>query len=270
MIKRILALAIITTATAAAQDVQVSSPYWNDRGTTFPTKLVEKVPDAVADATRAKWTYRDAETTLNRAVIDRVREFELSDKYIQARNELRDAFAAFEQAKLAAARPLLSDSRYLAAKDLVRRLSEQIKDEHLADEPDARRIEALAKLKLEYATQFRDTESALIDADAEVRAARKRLLDANDAIARLRSEFEQKMRSDLDLAELRQTKREARIVALTAAAYRDATLEVARVAIDFARWDSRNQRYATGGWVYPYYDGYGRRVVYPIGYSIIR
>lgn len=229
---RVLIVALIggLASLASAQSV---SPFWSS--TPLPDQQLNAVAPAVGQATRARWTYFAAGSELTEAIELRRREFEASAEYRFAVNEVEATHASYRRAVAAALAPLESDHSREASSHLASRLRGMIVDEAQSDQPDARRIEALASMRMEKLASLRADERAVLDRNADVLVARDRFRAAYAELRELRASFELSARRDMELAELRRQKRQARIDHLAAAAERNATVRVAEVALDWTR-----------------------------------
>lgn len=276
------------------EDAQVSSPRWtqgtqtqndqtaNQNTLAGPDQLLAQavmaVPQAKADATVAKWTFRRLNSDLNLLSNFMLRDFRDSPEYERAFAEYQDAYEDYEAARAQALANLRNDDRYQAALSLRKDVSEQIADEHGQKEPDGERLVALAGLKLNTITPFREQERDTLAADQNVSSARDRLINASRELARLEKNFVRTVRNDDALASLRRGREDARIAMLASSAYLNESRIARNIALRYAYVARGYDRYVPrlfGDYNYGYGYGYGHGYRYkgvpfqfPIGYYV--
>lgn len=224
---------VVLGGLASLASAQSVSPFWTS--TPLPEKQLDAVAPAVGQATRARWTYFAAGSELTEAIELRRREFYASPEFRLAIDELESAHAAYRQAVAVALEPLESDVTREASIQLASRLRSMIADEAESEQPNPARIEALASMRMEQLASLRADERELLDRNTDVRAARDRFRAAYADVRELHASFELSARRDVELADLRRQKRQARIEHLAADAERAATIRVAAVALDWTR-----------------------------------
>lgn len=285
-----LVSAIVLTSSAFAQtrpndisvpgDVQVSSPRWSNNEDmsgyamagvdNLVTKTVLGVPQAAADATVAKWTFRKANHDLHLASTFMQKDFKESEAYDQAFTEFQNTYDEYETLRVKALADLRADEKYRAAASLRDNVNDQIADEHSQKEPDSEKLISLAGLKVDSMASFRDQERDTLAADQNVVAARQRLIAAGKKLAKVERDFARQARNDGGLAELRRGREEARIAMLASATYLEEMKDARYIALRYAwrarYWDRYTPRltdysYGYGGYGYGYGGGYG--VGYP-------
>jgi hypothetical protein len=252
----VVALLGVVASSVSAQSV---SPFW--QSTPLPSRQLDAVAPAVAEATRARWTYIASGAELTEAIELRRREFEASADYRLALDDLTISYRAYSSAVSRALEPLESDLARAASHHLASRLRAMIADEAQSDRPNEQRIEALAAMRMQKLSTLRADERALLERDADVIIARDQFRAAYAELRELRASFELSARRDTELAELRRQKRQARTDHLAAAAERGATLRVAQVALDWSREAQRLESRRNGQVA-----GHGFRPGYPINW----
>jgi hypothetical protein len=112
----------------------------------------------------------------------------------------------------------------------------------------------------------RDLEAAALANNEEVKQARQRLVDATARIFRIRNEFNRTLRSNSAVQTARGQYEDARVAQLAADAYLIGTLDAAEIAIDYAYYVHRYDRYryqpVYDHYNYGYGGGYGYRLRY--------
>ena len=93
------------------------------------TQAVMAVPQAKADATVAKWTYRRVEHELTLLSNFMLRDFRDSPEYDQAFSDFQAAYDEYEATRSKALSGIYGDDKYQAALSMRKDVSEQIDDE---------------------------------------------------------------------------------------------------------------------------------------------
>lgn len=269
-------------------DAQVSSPRWTQAAPapsmnnnssvagvdSMVAQAVMAVPQAKADATVAKWTYRRIDHDLTLLSNFMLRDFRDSPEYDQAFSEFQAAYDDYEAARTKALAGLRGNEKYQAAMAIRKDVAEQIADEHGQKQPDSEKIISLAGLKIDAVSGFRDQERDTLAADQNVVNARQRLIAAGKKLARMEKDFARTVRNDDALATLRRNREEARVAMLASGAYLDEARTARDIALRYAYVARGYERYVPrlfGDYSYGYgyrYNGIGGiGVNYPlVGY----
>lgn len=262
------------TNPSVPQDAQISSPRWsqgnqygNQNSTAVADQLVAQtvtaVPQARADATVAKWTFRKLNHDLTLLSNFMLKDFRDSEEYDAAFTDFQNAYDDYEATRAKALASIRANEKYQAILSMRKNVSEQIADEHDQKEPDAERLVSLAGLKIDSISDFRERERDALAADTNVAAAKQKLVAAGKKLAKIEKTFAKTVRNDDKLTELRQSREDARIAMLASAAYldesrtaRDIALRYAYVARGYDRYIPRLSSYDNGyGYSGVYYGG---------------
>jgi hypothetical protein len=230
----------------------------------FPSVEVHDVVIANTRAATARAMFRRAENALNSAVRGAVRTFEGSQELREAQKSEKDAYAAYAAARRRALQSVLEDPKYRAIMSLRQELTDQISYARANRSVDERTdaeirddILAMATLKMNYAADARAMEQLALDTNAETKDAHAKLRQAGARVADLRTDFDDALRNDRDLAAARRNLEDARVARVTAATYYKGAREAALEALDFAWYLNRYERYNGAGYndyrnYYPY------------------
>lgn len=291
----IAATVVATVSVAGAQsrpanpslpdDAQVSSPRWaqptaSNSSHSLSTvdglvaQTVMAVPQAKADATVAKWTYRRIDRELSLLSNFMLRDFRDSPEYDQAFTAFQAAYDDYEAARAQALSGIRGADNYQAVVSMRKDVSEQIADEHSQKQPNGERLVSLAGLKVDAIAAFRDQERDALAADQNVAEARQRLIAAGKKLARMEKDFARTVRNDDALANLRKGREDARIAMLASGAYLNETRNARNIALRYAYVARGYDRYIPrlfGDYNYSYgngfrYTGIGIGTTYPIGF----
>jgi hypothetical protein len=242
---------------------RVTSPYWNQDASSsdLPAADIRNVPGARAAAVHAKWTYHQSMVDLSNAV--RLMQLQMDSRpdFVAALTEEKSAYEAMQTARKNALAPLRDNAAYSAGEELGVAVSKQIEDERFEDKPDQARIDALAKLKLEYVKDNRKLEVAVLEGDQDYVSARQRYLDAGAKVRELRRQQSMSVLTDDTLIAMRRNVAESRVNSLVAAAYLRESIRARNIALDYAAfYETYNrQPYYTAGYWYANYGAYGYR-----------
>ncbi len=211
----------------------------------YPAAEVQAVPFARARTAEARVALRQAETALNNAVRDLRRNFENSPIYREAVTAENQAYNAYLNARQSALQPLIDEPRYLAMKEMSHQLGGRISDEHGRRHSNIEEILSLATLKLEYAAIARTMETALVNGDEGVHAARQDLRLAKARVLELREAFADSVREDSTILAAREDIRNARVDLVTAEAFLDSAIRARNIAMSYAYFiHSNHARYS--------------------------
>lgn len=266
----------------------------------FPAEQVRDAVVANARAAESRALFRRAESDLSAAVRQAERSFETSQEYRDAVAAEQKAYEAYAAARREALRNVVADSKYQAMQGLRQNIAEQIADrrEAVADAMRSPRVRlaaaphphldadaasaaalveddslvAMAALKMRVGSDARAMERDALEADPQLRDARRNLAAASGKVAELRAKFDETARNDPNIATARDTLADARVARVTAEAYFRGADLAAGEALDFAyrlhRYDKYRYLYGDRYYGhYPYYSyGYGVGYGYPVRY----
>lgn len=271
LITTVLASATCSLADATAPtSTPASSPYWNTGVTPTgplgdqPAADIRAVPAAHAMAVRTRWQFNQVLFDLNNATRLVRMTMDRQPDYVKAQADEKAAYDAMETARANALADLKNNPAYVASEGLRANVSAQIADEQFAVKPDLVKLEAMAKLKLQYVKDNRKLESAALESDTNFQDARKRYVEAFRRVADYRDAQAVAIASDDTLQSLRKSIAAARIEKLTAGAYYASSLTAQYNAVEYAlryRGVDIYHGYGNGG-----YAGYGGG--YGSGYGI--
>ncbi|MGF1635339.1 MAG: hypothetical protein ACFCVE_15940 [Phycisphaerae bacterium] len=237
-------------------DYQATSPFWKETyAGPAPYAEIRRVPEARAAFVATNWTFITAETNFNNLFRQADWAFRNSPDYQQAQAAVDRAGEAYRAARNEALAPLADDEDYQSLARLLASLDAEIREENAAETPSQSRLTALAGARLEAAQRMSAAEADLL-ATAPVAAALQRLRDAGNQLAALKFSHEQALRNDPRIAQARQAVQQLRIAKNTAAAYLDSTVNARNLAVRFAAYERRLDRY-TPRLASPYFDDHG-------------
>ncbi len=239
------------------------SPYWNqdEVSSDLPAADIRTVPGAKAAAVQAKWQYHQSMVDLSNAVRLMQLQMESAPEFVDAMTAENNAYDALQRARKDALASLQDNAAYAASESLRRSVSVQIEDETFRDKPGQARIDALARLKLEYVRDNRKLEIAVLDGDQVYVTARQKYLDTGARVRELRRQQSMTVLTDNNLTGLRRSVAENRVNRLASAAYLEAAIRARNIAVDYATfYQSYDRRpYYTAGYYYSNYGAYGYR-----------
>jgi len=247
----------------------VSSPYWNqgEARDKAVADVIKEVPVAAANATAARYAYYQSNNQLNRASNKIRDDFYASKEYVDASNEVKQAYADYNAAREKAVASVHGGDKYQAAVYFRDKLNEQILDEHSLKEPSLDKLMAIAELKTQAIAPFRQEESKLMADSKEVADAKQKLLKANDKLTQLEKSFKVKVRDNPELADLIQKRSDSRIEFLVSSAYLREVREARNIILKY----SEPQRSNYSPYPYGIYGGFpGYNYGFGHGYGIYR
>lgn len=247
-----------TLATAQSQPAgappRTSSPYWNAPAGPLgdlPATDIRVVPVANANRVKTYWTFHQALFNLNNAVRVTRTEMDRQPDYVQAQADEKAAYDVMETARVNALADLQQNPSYTGADKLRQSVSAQIADEMDTPKPDATRLAAMAKLKLQYVKDNRKLETSALDRDEAFQDARRNYVAAAARTQAMRDTQALVVATDESLISLRKQVADARIERLTANSFFDSAVHARNVAIDYALLYRGVDRY------HGYGNGYG-------------
>jgi hypothetical protein len=224
----------------------------------YPAPEVQAVPAARANATMARAEYRRAYNNLNMTIRESRRDFEKSETMQDAIAAEKAAWQALQQARAEILRELSKDSEYRAAIRLREDMNAQIADIRLntpGSKPPSREVVQLAMMKMNYASEARVREQALLQNNPEIDDLRFEFQDASSRVLELRSQFEEELRKSPELAAGREALITARNANLVAAEHLNSVLRARRIALGYAYnfYDIQPRYFRTGTFGFPYF-----------------
>lgn len=241
---------------------RVASPYWDDGAASdLPAADIRTVPGAAAAAVQARWEFNESLVDLSNAVRLMQLQQESKPEFVDAITNEKNAYEAMLSARKSALASLRDNAAYMAGEDLRRKVSQQIEDEAFQDKPDPARIEALAKLKLEYSRDNRKLEAAVLEGDQAYVSARQQYMDAGAKVRGIRQQQSMAVLTDSNLIMLRRSVSENRVNKLASAAYLRSAIRARNIALDYATFyrSYDRQPYYTADYWYGNYGRYGYR-----------
>jgi hypothetical protein len=235
------------------------SPYWGETGD-LPAEDIRAVPSASAAAVEARWIFNQSMVDLANATRLLTIQIEQEPGFAQALREEKQAYETLAQVRRTALASLLENPSYTGAEQLRMNLSRQIAEEFEQDKPDFVRIDAMARLKLDYGRENRQLEQSVLERDAEHTQARNRYIEAANVVRDLRSRQAMTIATDEGLSDLRRQIAGARITKLAATAYLRGMVQARNLAIDYAQFYRAYDRR-------PYYSPYGYTSIYGNNYG---
>lgn len=238
----------------------------------FPTGLVGEVAPAHANYIAMKWGYRTSRSAVWQRAGELRKDFENSEEYLDLRRQLNEAQAALEQARQEAYAPLQEDPEYVAAGELHRSLEARIQRMHQEENADPAEIAAMSEQAMKYAMLQREMELAEAGEDGGIADARERLEELIRRQREMEAQFEQRVRDDEQLRQMRAEMSHLKVARMASGAYYDSAVRAANVATRFAytRQYLRSPWYGRPGYLSPYAYGapYGYGGYFPSGFII--
>ena len=238
---------------------QTVSPYWGETGD-LPAADIRAVPSASAAAVEARWVFNQSMVDLANATRLLEKQIELQPEFSKALREEKESYEALSQIRRNAVGSLLENPAYTGAEQLRLNLSRQIVEEFEQEKPDQIRIDAMARLKLDYGRENRQLEQALLERDGSHADARNRYIEAASVVRDLRMRQSMVIATDESLSDIRRQIAGARITKLASAAYLRGMVQSRAMAVDYAKFYRAYDRR-------PYYAPYGYTSTYGRGYG---
>jgi hypothetical protein len=232
-------------------DHRVFAPY-NQQGD-YPSRDLRDWVFANAHAATSRAIFSRAENDLAAAFSRAQRSFEHSKAYVEAVADEKDAYDAYNVARQKAMADLYDDPKYHELLRLRDQLTEKIAIRRANKDASKDEILALATLKMEYASDARSMESAILSGDAKLAEARKRMMAASQKTVQMRADHDDALRDNPQILAARENLEDARISLITSQAYLNGSYIAGAQALDYAYYLHRNDvgRYD------PYANGYG-------------
>ena len=245
-IATVLAVSSIAKSEPQAQQLQVSTPYWN-QGESDPSNDIRAVPLANAMRVRLRWQYRQSLIDLNNTVHMMQVQFECRPDYVAAITDERQSYGEMLMARANALGGLKNNAAYIASQDLCKYVSAQIAYERSKKKPDDSKLLALASIRMDFISDNRKLEADALGRDQNYQNCRKRMIATAEKLSQMNTDQQFAVATDPTLIGLRKQFANARIERLTADAYFAGTVQAANAAIDYARYYRR----------FDYGNGYG-------------
>jgi len=246
------------------QRPQAVSPYWQ-QGNDSPSAEIRQIPSAAAAAVEARWVFNQTLVDLSNATRLLQTQIEQTPEFAKALREEKSAYDSLAEARRSSLASLLNNPAYAGSEQLRQNLSQQIVEAFEVDQPDTVRIEAMAKLKMEYGRENRAIEQSVLERDQAYLSARTQYLTAATAVRDLRQKQSMAVATDENLIAIRRQIAEARIAKLASAAFLNSAVRARDYALNYAEFYvqyDRRRYYAP----YGYAPIYGRGGAYGQGY----
>jgi hypothetical protein len=168
--------------------------------------------------------------------------FERSQDYRDALNAEQQAYNDYSAARDRAQASLRDNSKYHAIIDLRDELNAKLARRRAEKQHDKDEILAMASLKMQYASDARAIEVQVLDNSSDVKSARDRMVTASRHVSELRSNLDNAIRDNPEIAMARRSLTEARIAMLTADAYASAATTAGDAALNYQYYLHRNDQ----------------------------
>jgi hypothetical protein len=227
----------------------------------FPHQEVMAVPMAHAQEAATRWIHWEAESNLQTVVDELRQDIDQSTAMVDAIGQERNAYADFDEARLAVLQKLADDPVYRGTQRLVVQISQAIATQKKADPPtaeDLQRTQAMASLKLSYAANLSAMEAVAMAQDPRVQETHLRLVAAGRALADLRAKENHDVPRDEQFVAAKRAYVDALVAHMASDAYLNSMIEARNIAVDYA--------YYIHGWDYLKYSAGNGFIGYPFGY----
>lgn len=216
----------------------------------FPADELREYAYSRARVMVAHYEMMASRDRLNEHIARMKRQFEASPEFAAARQDEETAWAEYQAAVSSVSARLLNDPVYQAHLSLTAELRGQIRDtaEVTSVGGSARgaavspAVLELAENKLEYARRASAMRAEAMAMDPGVTEARLKLMSAASRVGEMRLAFQNAVRDDAVVLQLREELDRARIADLAAAAYAKASRIIANESMKYARRLSRHGR----------------------------
>jgi hypothetical protein len=125
----------------------------------------------------------------------------------------------------------------------------------------------MASIRFDYASAARAREADALAKNDAVQSARRKLMDARNRVSQIRDRFNDDVRIDEDIVAARKSFWDAKINRIGAEAYLRGVLEARTIALNYASWVNKYNKYGQG---YNYAGGgygYGHGCDYGYGHA---
>jgi len=227
----------------------------------FPHQEVMAVPMAHAQEAATRWIHWEAESNLQTVVDELRQDIDQSTAMVDAIGQERNAYADFDEARLAVLQKLSDDPVYRGTQRLVVQISQAIATQKKADPPtteDLQRTQAMASLKLSYAANLSAMEAVAMAQDPRVQETHLRLVAAGRTLADLRAKENHDVPRDEQFVAAKRAYVDALVAHMASDAYLNSMIEARNIAVDYA--------YYIHGWDYLKYSAGNGFIGYPFGY----
>lgn len=226
----------------------------------YPSMEMHDWVIANAMAARARAILASAESELNTTVRRVQQRFEHSDEYMKVATAEKQAYNDYVAARQKVLVSIGADPKYHAIMQLRDELGEQIVARRAAKDVSHEEIMAMATLKMQYASDARAIETAALDADDNLRAARVRMVEASRRLTDLKAQFDYAIHDNPEVLLARHYLEDARIGVVEACALAQGAAISSNYALSYSWYLHRND---TSG----LYGAYGPNGVYGAGAS---
>ncbi|HZL37075.1 MAG TPA: hypothetical protein VFC78_17280 [Tepidisphaeraceae bacterium] len=232
---------------------QQQNPYANSV-TDYPSLQVHDWVMANAIAARARAMFHRAEDELNGSVKDAQFHFHHSRQYLDAIADEKHAYADYDAARQRKLASLKDDLKYGTILQLMREMNDKIAVQRAMKNIDHQDILAMATLKMQYASDARQMENALLAADSDVKAARDKMMAVSRRARDIRQGFDDSIRDNPRVLQARRNLEDARVSLIEAQAYVSASSLASDTALNYSYYLHRNDNGGVSG---AGYGGYG-------------
>jgi len=214
-----------------------------NQGKDYPAFEVRAVVPARVLAAETRMQHIYARSNMYRTVDNARAKLARSDAYVAAVAERERAREAHATARAAALAHLSSDPEYAALTQLRDRLGFQLLDLRESVSSDRAQVVATAKLKLEYSNKISDRQAAALANHPGMQRTRDELVAAGKRVTDLEAEIDLAARESPDVIGARAQLQQATINRVTAAVNEEAATHARDVALDYASYVHRYDRY---------------------------
>jgi hypothetical protein len=205
-------------------------------------------------AARSRALLLRAESELNATVRHVQQRFEHSEGYSKAALAEKQAYADYTAARQRSISGLANDPKYRAISQLRDEMGEKLANRRAAKDVSPGEILAMATLKMQYASDARAMEVAILSNDENVRAARDKMVEASRRLSEIKNDFDYSIRDNPECILARRNLEEARLGAVEAAAMAYSASISSAYAMNYSYFLHRNDN---GGVYGPYGGGSG-------------
>ena len=228
--------------------------------TDYPTAQMNDWVMASAMAARARMMLARAEGELSATLRRMQMQFEHSREYSDVLLAQKQAYADYTAARQRAMTELCGDPRYHAISLLRDELGEKIVARRAAKDATKDELVAMATLKMQYASDARAIEVNFLSGDANLKAARDKMVDTSRRLSDLKAQFDYAVREQPDVVIARRNLEDARVGVVEAAALSNSAAIASSYALNYSYFLHRNDNGGTFG-------PYGPNGVYGVGYN---
>lgn len=244
--------------------VGVAPGYYGPDTREFPQTLVERVPDAAADAARGRMNLLRSQSDLN-GLFRKMRFLnDRAPSYRSVAGQEQASFQAYQNARNVALARLAQDEDYKAVVSLRDELSDRLETLRKVKDIRPSDLVPLAEEKMNYARAASAMEAKALAEDTDVTATRDQFVAAGKELATTKLAFEDSLRYHPDVESARGRLADARTTNVVTATYLQALLDSAEANLQFAYDMNRTGGRSRSPYrsVYNDYYGYDRNFEY--------